>query len=222
MSRDELRVKIRWGQVTVNGKRCHDFDHKISPDARVEIDGILLEDTPDRSILICYKPAGLTCSHAAQDAPLIYDLVPTHLRHPDLHTVGRLDRATTGLLLLTCDGRWQERVTAPQTKLAKRYRVGYSGSLVPEARERACKGLMIHGYDSPCQPADLTIDAPGQATLVINEGRHHQVKRMIAALGGKVTTLHRDRIGGLELPSDLAPGSMRILRPEERTAIGIG
>jgi 16S rRNA pseudouridine516 synthase len=220
-SRDELRVKIRWGFVCVYGQRCHDFDARLKPGAIVTLDGNLVHDTPDRSNLICNKPAGLTCSHAAQDAPLIYDIVPMEYRHPDLHTVGRLDRATTGLLLLSCDGRWQERITSPQTKLSKRYRVTFSGSLVSDAPQRVRDGLMIHGYDSPCQSAELIIEGPNQATVVISEGRHHQVKRMIAALGGKVTALHRDRIGGLELPPDLAPGAMRILRPEEMTLIGI-
>ena len=215
------RLAMHAERVAVNGVTTQKYQRSLRLDDRVALDGCPLGDPPDRTILLCHKPVGLTCSHAAQDAPLIYDIVPPELRHPDLNTVGRLDRNTSGLLLITCDGKFLVRVTAPERKLPKRYRIGYSGTLVADAIERCAAGVMIDGFDTPCQSAELTLDGPARATLVISEGRHHQVKRMIAALGGKVVTLHRDRIGGLELPHDLAPGSMRVLSDAERQRMGV-
>lgn len=216
----DVRHGIHAKRAAVNGVMTQKYHRRLRPDDRVAWDGVAIADTPDRSILVCHKPVGLACSHGQQDAPLIYGIVPPELAHPDLNTVGRLDRNTSGLLLLTCDGKFLIRVTAPERKLPKRYRVGFAGELAADAGAQAAAGLMIHGYDTPCAPAELRVDSPGQATVVISEGRHHQVKRMIAALGGSVTSLHRDRIGGLGLPPDLAPGAMRILRPEERAALG--
>lgn len=207
-------------RISVNGVMCQKYHRRLRPDDRVAVDGVDLGDPPDRSIVVCHKPVGLACSHAQQDAPLIYDAVPEALRHPDLNTVGRLDRNTSGLLLLTFDGKFLIRVAAPQRKLPKRYRIGYSGELAADAVERCAAGVVIDGFDTPCQPAPLTLEGPGRATLVLAEGRHHQVKRMIAALGGKVVLLHRDRIGGLDLPSDLEPGAMRMLSAAERVALG--
>ncbi|MBN8526055.1 MAG: 16S rRNA pseudouridine(516) synthase [Planctomycetes bacterium] len=207
-------------RVAVNGHMCQKYHRRLRPDDRVAVDGVDLGDPPDRSILVCHKPVGLACSHAEQDAPLIYGIVPQHLRHPDLNTVGRLDRNTSGLLLLTFDGKYLVRVAAPERKLRKRYRIGYSGELPPDAVERCAAGLMIDGFDTPCRPAPLVLEGPGRASLELAEGRHHQVKRMIAALGGKVVALHRDRIGGLDLPADLAPGEMRPLTRDERSAVG--
>jgi 16S rRNA pseudouridine516 synthase len=208
-------------RVMVNGVMTQKYHRRLRTDDRVALDGVGLGDPSDRSILICHKPVGLACSHGMQDAPLIYDIVPPELRHPDLNTVGRLDRNTSGLLLLTCDGKFLVRVTAPQRKLPKRYRIGYSGELAADAVARCHAGVMIDGYDTPCAPAELILDGPASATLTISEGRHHQVKRMIAALGGKVVTLHRDRIGGLELPADLAAGAMRPLTESERGIMGV-
>lgn len=216
---------IHWGRVSVNGERCHRYHHRLAPGEVVTLDGVPIADTPDRCVLICHKPIGLACSHGAQDAPLIYDIVPEALQHPNLETVGRLDRNTSGLLLLTFDGKFLQRVVAPERKQPKRYRVGYSGTLVADSTDRAAAGMMIDGHETPCRPAELLIDpldddGLGRATVIISEGRHHQVKRMIAALGGHVERLHRDRIGGLDLPNDLEPGDMRIISPSERTALG--
>jgi 16S rRNA pseudouridine516 synthase len=232
----EARRRIHWGLVTVDGVREHRYHRRLPPGAQVAMDGEPVPDTPDRSVLVCHKPAGWACSHAPGDAPLIYDLIPPDLAHPDLQTVGRLDRDTTGLLLFTLDGKFLQRVVAPERKLPKRYRIAYSGVLAADAVERVAAGLPIPGDERPCLPAPLTLDGRGRpddrttgrpddlglATLVLAEGRHHQVKRMIEALGGRVERLHRDRIGGLDLPADLAPGTMRRLTAGEREALGAG
>lgn len=218
----DVRRAIHAKRALVNGVMTQKYHRRLDAGDRVAFDGVAVPDAPDRSILICHKPVGLACSHGAQDAPLVYAIVPPELTHPDLNSVGRLDRNTSGLLLLTFDGKFLVRVVAPERKLPKRYRVGFSGDLAADAAEQAAAGLMIDGHATPCRPAELTVDAPGQATVVISEGRHHQVKKMIAALGGKVVALHRDRIGGLDLPGDLAPGRMRILTDDERRRLGAG
>ncbi len=215
------RLSIHAERVSVNGVVTQKYHRNLRPDDRVALDGCALGDPPDRMIVICHKPVGLACSHLGQDAPLIYAIVPPELAHPNLNTVGRLDRNTSGLLLLTSDGKFLVRVTAPQRKLPKRYRIGYSGALAADAVARCREGVMIDGFDTPCAPAEMTLDGPGRATLVICEGRHHQVKRMIAALGGKVVTLHRDRIGGLDLPADLTPGQMRVVTADELDRLGV-
>ncbi len=215
------RLAIHAERVAVNGVMTQKYHRNLWPDDRVTLDGCDLGDPPDRCIVVCHKPVGLACSHLDQDAPLIYEIVPPEFAHPNLNTVGRLDRNTSGLLLLTCDGKFLIRVTAPKHKLPKRYRIGYSGELAADAVARCREGVMIDGFDTPCAPADMVLDGPGRATLVISEGRHHQVKRMIAALGGKVVTLHRDRIGGLDLPADLQPGQMRVITEEEVARLGV-
>ena len=215
-------LAIHADRVAVNGVLTRKYHRNLRCDDRVTLDGVDLGDPPDRSIIICHKPIGLACSHGPQDAPLIYDSVPEALRHPDLNTVGRLDRNTSGLLLITCDGKFLVRVTAPERKLPKRYRIGYHGELAADAVAHCLAGVMIEGFTTPCRPAELLLGAPGEAWLTISEGRHHQVKRMIAALGGKVVALHREAIGGLELPTDLAPGAMRVITAEELARLGAG
>ncbi|MBA3709842.1 MAG: 16S rRNA pseudouridine(516) synthase [Planctomycetes bacterium] len=208
----------------------------MGSDAVVTLDGAVVTDGIDDSVLICHKPAGVACSHLPADAPLLYDLVPPAWRHPDLQAAGRLDRDTTGLIVLTIDGALIQRLTWPVRALWKRYRIRFVGELLPAARGLVASGLTLPDDPLPCLPARLLVpdDDEGGATgpereavLELCEGRHHQVKRMIRALGGRVTGLHRDRIGDLDLPSDLAPGAMRpataaelARRPEARMPEG--
>lgn len=220
----EVRGLIQTSRVRVDGVLCKHYRRALSDDVVVTVDGAVITDGEDTSTLICHKPAGYACSHAPQDAPLIYDLVPQAWRHPNLQTVGRLDRDTTGLILFTIDGTWAQQIVAPQRTRWKRYRIAFSGTLSSDAIARVVAGLPIGGETTPCLPARLGLDgvAPdglGLATLELCEGRHHQVKRMIDALGGRVERLHRDRIAALELPVDLVPGAMRPVTSSERLAV---
>lgn len=222
-----VRGLIQTCRVRVDGVVCKHYRRALTAASVVLVDGQPVTDGEDASTLICHKPAGVACSHAPQDTPLIYELVPTAWRHANLQTVGRLDRDTTGLILFTIDGSWAQRIVAPRRARWKRYRLAYGGTLAGDAEARVAAGLSIAGDDTPCLPARLTREgAAGDglhlATLELSEGRHHQVKRMIAALGGHVERLHRDRIGGLELPTDLAPGTMRIITASEAAAAGGG
>lgn len=222
----EVRRLIQRMRVRVGGVVCKHYHRMLQADETVEVDGIVVTDGPDASSLLCHKPAGVACSHAPEDAPLIYDLVPAEWRHPNLQTAGRLDRDTTGLIVLTIDGRWLQRLVAPEHTRWKLYRIAYTGTLIDDAMARVAAGLPISGEERFCLPARLILDPPAvdglrQATLAICEGRHHQVKRMIDALGGRVVRLHRDRIGGLDLPGDLACGRFRPVGAEERAALAL-
>ena len=222
----EVRRLIQRQHVRVDGRICKHYHRMLLPDEPVAVDDVAVADGPDASSLLCHKPAGVACSHAAEDTPLIYDLVPAAWRHPNLQTAGRLDRDTTGLIVLTIDGRWLQHLVAPEHTRWKRYRIAHTGTLPDDAVARVAVGLTISGDERPCLPAHLTIDpladaGLAQATLEICEGRHHQVKRMIDALGGRVLRLHRDRIGGLSLPDDLALGAFRPLTGDERTALAL-
>ena len=153
-----------------------------------------------------------------------WERVGDDLLHENLQTVGRLDRDTTGLLLFTIDGTWAQRIVSPKRVRWKRYRILFSGTLMADAEQQVADGLPLAGDETPCLPARLVRNMADEnglhlATLELCEGRHHQVKRMIQALGGKVECLHRDRIGGLELPADLRSGEIRPLRINEREAL---
>ena len=220
----DVRRLIQRCHVRVDGVVCKHYRRWLDDTSAVTVDGVEITDGEDTGTLICHKPMGVACSHAPQDAPLIYDLVPEDWRHPNLQTVGRLDRDTTGLIIFTIDGPWAQQVVEPEHARWKRYRIAYSGTLAPDAVARIAAGLVIGGESTPCLPARLisegmAVDGLGRAALELCEGRHHQVKRMIDALGGKVEHLHRDRIGALELPVDVAVGTMRPLHPAERAAL---
>lgn len=219
-----VRRLIQTCHVRVDDVVCKHYRRWLSDTSVVMVDGVEIADAEDTGTLICHKPAGVACSHAPQDAPLIYDLVPEAWRHPNLQTVGRLDRDTTGLILFTIDGTWAQSVVEPEHARWKRYRIAFSGALASDAVERVAAGLPIGGETTPCLPARLMLDGISEdgltlASLELCEGRHHQVKRMIDALGGRVIRLHRDRIGVLDLPTDLAVGTMRPLRSEERARL---
>jgi 16S rRNA pseudouridine516 synthase len=216
-----VRRAIQCRRVQVGGVVCKRYHRQLTAAEAVELDGAVVADGPDLGTLVCHKPGGLACSHADCDRPLLYDLVPPACRHPNLQTAGRLDRDTTGLIILTIDGRFQISITAPARALWKRYRIRYRGQLDRDAGARVAGGLLLPEEERACLPARLALDGEdadgcGLATLELCEGRHHQVKRMVRALGGQVVGLHRDRIGALALPLDLAPGDLRVLRADER------
>lgn len=219
-----VRRLIQTCHVHVDGVLCKHYHRTLTADSVVMVDGHLINDSEDAGTLICHKSVGLACSHAPQDAPLIYGVVPEAWRHENLQTVGRLDRDTTGLLLFTIDGIWAQRIVSPKRARWKRYRIAYSGTLVADAEQQVMSGLRLTGEETSCLSARFMRNNSDEkgirlATLELCEGRHHQVKRMIQALGGKVERLHRDRIGGLELPADLRPGEMRPLSIHEREAL---
>jgi 16S rRNA pseudouridine516 synthase len=168
-----------------------------------------------------HKPLGVVCSHR-ETGRSVYELLPARwrARSPALSSIGRLDVDTTGLLLLTDDGALLHRVISPRSHVTKRYLATLDRPLRgDEAALFAGGALMLEGETAPLRPAILEPLSPKRAYLTITEGRYHQVRRMFAAAGNHVVALHRDRIGGLDLPDDLAEGRHRILSPVDLAAI---
>jgi 16S rRNA pseudouridine516 synthase len=215
-ARRQVQQILRARRVTLDGAVITDADRRvaIAPDLsqRMRINGEPL-DPPPGLVLMLNKPCGVTCSHK-EAGPLVYDLLPPRfrLRQPPLSTVGRLDKDTSGLLLLTDDGELLHKIISPRSHVSKRYRVMLEQPLRgDEANIFASGALMLDGEDKPLLPAMLEILSPAGAYLTVTEGRYHQVRRMFAAVGNHVTALHRDRVGRLELPDDLGSGEFATL-----------
>jgi 16S rRNA pseudouridine516 synthase len=223
-SRREVQSMVAAGQVTLDGAPVLVADIKVEPTlelpSRLKLRGVPI-DPPPGLILMLHKPLGVVCSHK-EDGALVYDLLPERWRRrePAISTVGRLDKETSGLLLMTDDGALLHRIIAPRSHVSKRYRVGLARPLTGEEGAIFVSGqLKLEGDDKPLLPARLEPLGSREARLTIDEGRYHQVRRMFAALGNHVEALHRDRIGGLDLPADLAPGQYRTLTGNEQSAI---
>lgn len=209
-SRKQVAAMFRQGRITAADGAVLYADDQVEHD-QVRVDGDPL-DPPQGLVLMLHKPVGVTCS-TRDPGRLVYDLLPPRyrLRSPALSTVGRLDRETSGLLLLTDDGALLHRIISPRSKLPKVYEVTLAQPLRGDETERFASGaLMLESEQTPLLPASLEIVTPTQARLTLHEGRYHQVRRMFAAVGNHVEALHRSRIGGLAL-EDLPSGQWRAL-----------
>jgi 16S rRNA pseudouridine516 synthase len=215
-SRREVERMVWADLVTLDGVVLEDADQRIAvtPDlsARMSVNGAPLDPPPGFALML-HKPAGVTCSHKEQ-GPLVYSLLPERWRRrePAISTVGRLDKETSGLLLLTDDGALLHRIISPRNHVTKRYDVTLDRPLRGDEEKIFASGeLMLENEDKPLLPVELEALSPTRAYVTLTEGRYHQVRRMFAAVGNHVTALHRDRIGNLALPDDLQAGSFRIL-----------
>jgi len=217
-SRKEARGLIRRGAVGVDGEVCRDAQRRITNE-RVTLGESAVESPAECTDFLVHKPIGLSCSHDDRESPLVFDLLDEVQRRRGLKIAGRLDRATSGLLVLTTDGDFVHRLTHPGRKVPKRYRITFLGSLVEDAVEQCLNGIPFGAEGRLTRPAELVVEGAGRATMVLREGRTHQVRRMIHKLGGEVVGLHRDRFGALDLPEDLEPGDLRPLEPGERACL---
>jgi 16S rRNA pseudouridine516 synthase len=205
------RVTRRDGHVLAEG------DPFIHDD--VLVDGEPL-DPPPGTVIVLHKPVGYVCSTTDNNL-LVYQLLPHRFRarSPIIAPVGRLDRDTSGLLLLTDDGPLNHRITAPRTHLPKTYEARLATDLRGDEGELFAAGtMMLESEATPLLPASLEILSPRQARLTITEGRYHQVRRMFAAVGNHVEALHRVAIGPLTL-GDLPSGRWRPLAPAEQQSL---
>jgi 16S rRNA pseudouridine516 synthase len=209
-SRKDVSAMFREGRITdVAGEVLYADDRVAHADIR--IDGEAL-DPPAGLALLLHKPVGYTCS-TKDPGRIVYDLLPPRfrLRSPLLSMVGRQDRDTSGLLLLTDDGALLHRIVSPKSQLPKVYEATLAHDLRgDEAALFASGTLQLESENTPLAPAQLEVVTPRLARLTLTEGRYHQVRRMFAAVGNHVLALHRSRIGGLEL-GELAPGEWRTL-----------
>ena len=201
------------GRVTVDGTIELSGLRRINRFTRVEFDGAILQNTP-AVYLMLHKPAGYLSATVDPQHPTVMELIDHPLRD-ELHLAGRLDRASTGLLLLTNDGRWSRQVTEPVEEISKVYRVTTREVISPETAAIFAAGIYFAYEDLTTRPAVLEILAPQEALLTIHEGRYHQVKRMFHAVGNQVLNLHRESIGPLRLDETLPSGTFRHLSAEE-------
>jgi 16S rRNA pseudouridine516 synthase len=219
-SRREIHQLVDAEAVILDGKVLDDAGKRVPVAADLPLRMTVLDqpvDPPPPVVVLMHKPLGVVCSHK-EPGRRIYDLLPARwrVRDPALSTVGRLDKETSGLLLITDDGDFLHRVISPRRHVAKSYLAELDRPLTgEEAAVFAAGTLMLEGEEKPLAPAQLEALGKRRARLTIHEGRYHQVRRMFAAVGNHVTALHRDRIGGLALPDDLAPGDYRILSRED-------
>jgi 16S rRNA pseudouridine516 synthase len=223
-SRREVQALIAAKRVTLDGVTLRDGAQKVAVTAdltgRMYVRGAPL-DPPAPLTLIMHKPLGVVCSHREEGRSL-YELLPSRwrARDPQLSSIGRLDAETSGLLLITDDGGLLHRVISPRNHVTKRYHVTLDRPLAgTEAALFAAGTLVLDGDKEPLAPAKLEPLSEKTAHLTITEGRYHQVRRMFAAVGNHVIALHRDRIGALDLPEDLAPGAYRIITDPELTLV---
>lgn len=217
-SRKQVAWMFREGRVTDGSGEVLYADDVVAHDA-IRVDGEAL-DPPQGLLLMLHKPVGVTCS-SKDPGRIVYDLLPPRFRsrNPALSTVGRLDRDTSGLLLLTDEGQLLHRIIAPKSKLPKVYRATLAEDLRGDEIATFASGtLMLDGEKSPLLPAELEPIDARNARLTLHEGRYHQARRMFAAAGNHVVALHRERIGGLAL-GDLREGEWRVLDDSDRVAL---
>ncbi len=200
------------GQVRVDGELETLGTREIDKFSCIELAGEVVQ-LREAVYLMVHKPAGILSATTDPLHPTVIDLIDHPLKQ-ELHLAGRLDRASTGLVILTNDGRWSKGITEPVEEIPKVYRVSTRDPITPETTAIFAKGIYFAYEDLTTRPAILEVITDHEALLTIHEGRYHQVKRMFHAVGNKVTSLHRQSVGGLSL-GDLPAGASRPLTPPE-------
>ncbi|MBW6419780.1 16S rRNA pseudouridine(516) synthase [Celeribacter sp. PS-C1] len=219
-TRKDIAQLARYGGIVFDQKEILDAAVRIPISAdlpsRMTVAGKALDPLTGMVVLM-NKPVGVTCSHKEAGA-LVYDILPARWRRrdPAISTIGRLDKQTSGLLLLTDDGNLQHRISSPRSQISKTYRAILARPLDgTEIALFASGTLTLKGEDKPLAPAVLEIISETEALITVTEGRYHQVRRMFAAAGNFVETLRRERLGNLCLPDGLDPGQWKLLSKEE-------
>lgn len=217
LSRADAKKALHGGRVAIDGAVVKDGGLKVNDQMVVTYDGQPLRLTGPRYIML-HKPADTLCSTIDEQYVSVLSLLDIE-RRSELHIAGRLDADTTGLVLITDDGQWSHAVTAPKKRCAKVYRVTLAEPLTAEAKAALENGVMLHGESKATLPAEVEQLEPNLILLTICEGKYHQVKRMVAAVGNKVVALHRQQIGSLVLDPTLAEGEWRYLADAEVSAL---
>ncbi|EHH1188192.1 16S rRNA pseudouridine(516) synthase RsuA [Vibrio vulnificus] len=214
-TRKEATKILKSGEVTVNEQVQKSGAVKVTEECVVEWQGSELVTQGPRYIML-YKPEGFVCSHEDGFNHTAFVLLD-EVKMDELHFAGRLDVDTTGLVLITDDGKWSHRITSPKHKCDKTYRVWLADPIGSDYAEKLAAGVQLRNEKELTLPAQMTIvnADENEVLLTIHEGKYHQVKRMFAALGNKVEQLHRERIGAIELDENLEPGEYRYLTQEE-------
>ncbi|MES3002346.1 MAG: 16S rRNA pseudouridine(516) synthase [Pseudomonadota bacterium] len=209
---------VQQGHVALGGEVVTDAALEVDAEGlRFRVDGV---EWPyaERAYVMLHKPAGTECSQKPSTYPSIYTLLPGPLRQrpqkgavQGVQAVGRLDQDTTGLLLLTDDGKFIHRMSSPKHHVPKVYDLVTKHPVDEKQVLRLLEGVVLDDDPKPVRAAACEVSGEHALRMTLTEGKYHQVKRMIAAVGNRVEGLHRSRIGGLALPADLAPGQWRWL-----------
>ncbi|HPY39065.1 MAG TPA: pseudouridine synthase [Thiolinea sp.] len=217
ISRNEAQKFIRAGLISLNGQVVLKSPTAVPADAQVRCEDEILS-LPGLIYLMLNKPLGVISATEDPSQRTVLDLI----KHPHvqlLHPVGRLDKDTTGLLLLTNDGQWSHRITAPRKHVAKVYLASLAEPLTMAAAEQLQQGVLLHGEAEPVKASKLELLPDCQVRITIHEGKYHQVKRMLAAVGNHVDVLHREQIGKLCLDPQLLSGAWRALSSLEQELV---
>jgi|MEHZ01.5.fsa_nt_MEHZ011357062.1_5 16S rRNA pseudouridine516 synthase len=226
LTKSEAIKQINAGEVSVNDGITTDEATQVHEKNRVMLDGIRLKARDFRYILM-HKPAGTICSNVDEAYPSLFNSLKVNRsdldRLSELHIAGRLDADTSGLVLITDDGRWSFNITLPTNQCSKVYRVGLSNKMSDEIAvdviDKFEKGLQLQGEQQLTLPATLQVITPREVLLTLTEGKFHQVKRMFAAVGNRAVTLHREQIGDICL--DVEVGQWRYLTNDEVQSFSI-
>ena len=213
LPRSLTQIAIRQGRVQVEGQRVTKPQLHIDEDAVVQLDGVPIRLAGLLYIML-HKPVDIVSATEDPSHRTVLSLV-NHSHQHTLHIVGRLDKDTTGLILLTNDGNWSHKITAPKSHVAKTYLATLAEPLHEAAATQLLRGVQLHGEKGLNAASRVDILANGQVRLTIHEGKYHQVKRMLAAVNNRVTALHREQIGGLSLDAQLPLGAWRELTADE-------
>lgn len=216
---------VQNGLVAVDGQVVADPSAEFEPQGlRFTVEGKPWEYHA-KAYLVLHKPAGYECSQKPSAWPSIYTLLPAPLRQrpvkggqPGVQAIGRLDQDTTGLLLLSDDGAFIHRMSSPRHHVPKVYEVGTADPVDAKQVARLLEGVVLDDDPRPVRAAACEATGANALRLTLTEGKYHQVKRMLAAVGNRVVTLHRSRIGALEVPPELAPGQWQWLSPAQLAA----
>lgn len=214
-SRRECRAIVRAGLLEIGGEVVDDpFAEVVAEDLEFVVDGEVWRYRP-QAYLMLHKPLEYECSREPQHHRSIFELLPPQFARRDVQPVGRLDVDTTGLLLMSDDGQFIHVWSSGKKKIPKHYRVETRHPVSDEMLTMLRDGVLLHDEKEPIRAASCERTAECGLHLVVTEGRYHQVRRMVAAVGNRVEVLHRFAIGGLELPTDLVAGDWRWLEPED-------
>nr|WP_256099365.1 pseudouridine synthase [Vibrio sp. Scap16] len=211
LTKPEAIERIHNGEVSVNGEVELDESTQVHESNTILLNGDVLTLRAFRYILM-HKPAGTVCSNIDEVYPSLFNYLEVD-KASELHIAGRLDADTTGLVLITDDGRWSFNITLPTKSCKKVYRVTLSRDIKDDVADKFKVGVQLQGEKNPTRPAELEVISPKEVLLTITEGKFHQVKRMFAAVGNRVVGLHREQIGEVSL--DVEEGQWRYLTEDE-------
>ncbi|QLB20338.1 16S rRNA pseudouridine(516) synthase [Vespertiliibacter pulmonis] len=214
LTRSQATKALKAGQVSVNGDIVKNSALKVNEQDEICFDDAPIEWVGEGQYFMLYKPQNCVCSNDDDEYPTVFQFFDYPLTSR-LHCAGRLDADTTGLVLLTDDGKWSHRITSPKYQCEKTYLVTLADPIEEFYAEKLTEGILLRGEKTLTKPAILEILDDYNVNLTISEGRYHQVKRMFAALGNKVIALHRWRIGNTILDESLNEGEFRALTKQE-------